>query len=177
MLLYCCTFVHIVTFLFSGSGQCKFYTPGEETICPFIENDTLTPCSCEWDDPWGYGCTEFGDTIHPRYLQHRWFEGPASGAGAEGDREGTLYPTIDFAPPTTEWWPQNTSKLPGAYKGNNASGYETTYDRVRVVSAVSVADFPLYNYQPGIGEQRMLGTYVGFEADVSIFLWVFCVVL
>lgn len=83
------------------------------------------------------------------------------------------YP-LDTLPANTHWWPQNTSLLPGAYKGSSAAGYETTYDRVRVLSAQSVADFPLFNYHVARGEQKTLGSYVGFEADGMFAGWSGC---
>ena len=76
----------------------------------------------------------------------------------------------------------------GSEKGASASGYNTTYDvseihemnihtfsclstltffcshhcpstqRVRVISAMAVAEIPLYNYNPGIGEEKNLGS-------------------
>lgn len=170
------------TFQTTGSEQCKDHTDIEAT-CPFALDDALTPCPCEWDDSWGYQCKVFNATYlrtlqhrwydevpesnqtYLRALQHRWFEGLASDADENGNRFNTSYPLVDYFPNATNWWGQNISELPGAYKGSEASSYETTYDRLRVLSALSVADFPLYNYYPGKDEERYLGTYIGLEAD------------
>ena len=70
--------------------------------------------------------------------------------------------------PATTWWWNETSELPGAYKGKNASGHETAYDRLRVISALSVASLPLYNYitvADNLRFRNLIGTYFAFEAD------------
>lgn len=169
------------TFQTSGAEECKLY-PSD--ACPHKADATKTACLCEWDDGWGYNCSSLNETLSttmgnpfnissnttfnredPRYWQHRWFECSSSDANElTGDRFKTSYPAVDFSPETTNWW-NDTSTMPGAYKGSSAAGYDTTYDRVRVLSALSVADFPIYNYHVGPGEQRMLGTYMGLEAD------------
>ena len=55
--------------------------------------------------------------------------------------------------------------MPGSDKRASASGYGSTYDRVRVLSALSTVHFPLYNYFPGVDEKVHLGAYVGLDAD------------
>jgi hypothetical protein len=172
------------TFQATGSDQCKFYTDERNETCPFFQDNTLTPCLCDWDDPWpGHECTSLSETLqatmgnpfntsfnttfyrkHPRYWQHRWYEGKSSDADEVGNRLSSTYDNVDYWANTTNWW-NDTSTMPGAYKESSASGYTTTYDRVRVLSALSVADFPLYNYYAWAGEKRMLGTYAGLEAD------------
>ncbi|CAB9502209.1 expressed unknown protein [Seminavis robusta] len=153
-----------MAFQTSGSEQCKNYNATNKEVCPFLENETLTPCPCGWDDPWGANCTDVSNFTHPRYLMHRWYEGLSTDADSVGDRFNITWPGLYNLPSTTDWW-NDTNLMPGSSKGEMAAGYETTYDRVRVGSALSVADFPIYNYFPGKGETGMMGTYVGFEAD------------
>jgi hypothetical protein len=153
-----------MTFQASGAEECKFYE--DQSTCPFMLNDSLYACPCEWNDPYGYACYEYNQTS-PRYLQHRWYEVPSSDADEFGDRYSTSFPNIDYSPETTNWW-NDTTKMPGSDRGASAGGYRTSYDRIRVVSALSVADFPLYNYFPGKGAAKVLGTYVGFEADGTL---------
>jgi hypothetical protein len=77
----------------------------------------------------------------------------------------TSFPRLDYSSATTSWW-NNTSEMPGANKGANASGYETSYDRVRVSSAMGIAAMPIYNYAPSLGRANTdLGTYTAFDAD------------
>ena len=64
--------------------------------------------------------------------------------------------------------------MPGSDKGGNAAGYATTYDRARVVSAIAVAEMPIYNYNPGVGEKKNLATYVAFERDGFMTGWTGC---
>ena len=45
------------------------------------------------------------------------------------------------------------------------SGFYSTYDRVRTLSAMATVEFPLYNYFPGRDESKHLGMYLGIEAD------------
>lgn len=63
--------------------------------------------------------------------------------------------------------------MPGSELGHNASGFGTTYARVRVLSALSSILFPLYNYFPGRDEDRHLGSYIGAENDGMVSLHYF----
>jgi len=56
---------------------------------------------------------------------------------------------------------------PGSYKGASAEGYETTFDRLREMSALSIIDMHLYNHYRG--EYASLDSYVGFDAEGSLF--------
>jgi hypothetical protein len=62
--------------------------------------------------------------------------------------------------------------MPGSYKGSNASGYATTYDRLRVISAASAVLFPVYNYvntdYHQKGQHNAMSAYVAFESDGMI---------
>jgi hypothetical protein len=150
-----------MTFQVTGSEECKVYENVSD--CPLLTDDDFLPCDCEWKDANGGKCKDYYQTL-PRYLQRRWYEGSSSDADEFGDRFSTSFPSIDYSPDTTNWW-NHTTLLPGSDKGASAGGHRTTYDRVRVVSALSVADFPIYNFYPGKGAAKVLGTFIGFEAD------------
>jgi hypothetical protein len=141
--------------------ECK-YTPKNET-CPLVLDDTRFACDCKWKDPRGLPCRSYDSDT--RYLQRRFFAGEKSDTDPlTGNRNSTSYPDVAFSPQTTSWW-DNVDEMPGSWKGANASGYRTTYDRVRVSSAFSIIEFPLYNYD-GMGRRKKhLGMYVAFEAD------------
>ena len=93
------------------------------------------------------------------------FEGQRDDIDAFGDRWYTSYPNVSSAPELTSWWTNDLSEMPGAEAGINASGFEMTYDRLRVLSAMSSIMFPLYLYSPGREEDRYLGSYIGLEND------------
>lgn len=75
------------------------------------------------------------------------------------------FPKFGSTSDTTYWW-TDAKSVPGSYKGANASGYETTYDRIRVASAASSVFFPIYNYATSLGREKpALATFLGFEKD------------
>ena len=153
------TQVHTVT------EQCKNYD--RENPCPFFGSKTTT-CPCEWRDanPLSVECTSYGDN-YTRDIPERFFVAQARDADAvTGVRtKATSFPEFDYSANTTLWW-NSTSELPGATKGANASGYETTYDRVRVLSPLSIIEIPIYSYAVAAGLEKVdLGTMVSFEAD------------
>lgn len=90
--------------------------------------------------------------------------GQADDIGRTGVRYKTSYPELATTPSTVSWW-NDTVYMPGHEKLGLAGGYKTTYDRVRVTAAMGIVAFPVYNYNPGFGEESNLATYVGFEAD------------
>mmetsp|Transcript_30884 Transcript_30884/g.92555 ORF Transcript_30884/g.92555 Transcript_30884/m.92555 type:complete len:1871 (-) Transcript_30884:814-6426(-) len=67
-----------------------------------------------------------------------------------------------YAPNQTEWY-ANISSVPGA-SGKFTGGYKTLYDRLRVTSATTVIQIPLYNYDVSDGK-HVLGTYISSEVD------------
>jgi hypothetical protein len=149
--------------------DCKAYAPDE--VCPFDADPARSPCDCDWRDPWGRVCDKF--SVRTRALQKMWFVcqardyDPVTGARTKC----TSFPEFDFNPISTKWW-TNSSDLPGAEAGINASGYETTYDRLRVISALQTISIPLYNYYtiPGYqGSRTSMSSYFAFEADGGYF--------
>lgn len=145
--------------------ECKAYT--SEEVCPFDADPARSPCDCQWRDPWGRDCDDF--SVRTRFLQRMWFLCQARDYDPiTGARPKSLsYPEFDFNPVSTKWW-EDVDDLPGAEKGENASGFETTYDRVRVISALQTVSLPLYNYFniPGFkGSRTSFSSYFAFEAD------------
>ena len=145
--------------------ECKAYGPDE--VCPFDADPSRSPCDCAWSDPWGRKCDDF--SVQSRSLQRMWFLGQARDTDLETGARVNIqsFPEFDFNPVSTKWW-TDANDMPGAEKGSNASGYETTYDRLRVSSAVQGVVMPLYNYHsfPAfLGPRTSASSYVAFEAD------------
>ena len=83
-------------------------------------------------------------------------------ADTNGNRNSTTFPNHSYSPATTMWW-SDIDQLPGSEnRGSLASGYETSYDRLRVASSVPLYQV-LYNYDEF--KSHALGVFVGFEAD------------
>ena len=110
-------------------------------------------------------------------MQRLFFVGQAHDAHpVTGVRSNSSYPSVDSSPANTSWW-QDPLLVPGSFKGGNASGHETTFDRLKVASALSVIVFPIYNYRSSLVapmDNKFLGTYFGFEADGSLSGWAGC---
>ena len=144
--------------------ECKYYSPDES--CPFFESNSSV-CACEWKDLNPVeSCTSFGET-YTRDLPERFFFAQARDADPNtGKRENaSSFPEFDFSAETTLWW-NSTSDLPGSYKLENASGYDTSYDRVRVTSPLGVVEFPIHNYAVSAGiRKHVLSTMIAFEID------------
>lgn len=152
----------------SGAEECKMYPEGEDDpICPFKVDEV--PCACDWNDNFA---TEGTCTIYPmhgmnssRYIQSGTVEGQKNDADPfTGNRPPKENRTVYDQPSKTNWW-ASFDEMPGVYKGENASGFNTTYDRVRTLSAMATVEFPIYNYFPGRDESKHLGMYIGIGAD------------
>jgi hypothetical protein len=123
------------------------------------------------DDPWGAkpwpGCFDYPNGSDTRFLQQFHFSVQSMDAdNVTGNRfSSSSFPMFGNTSATTFWW-TNASLVPGSRKGANATGYETTYDRLRVSSAAASVYFPIYNYATSLGRKKpILGTYIGFEED------------
>ena len=142
------------TSMTSAQDQCKTY--GNVSECPFvIEN---TNCDCEFNET---ACLQDNWPARASKAQEVYFTCQALGAAADGDRNSSGFPDKMFSIEGNVWW-DDQERLPGWEKGSNASGHDTSYDRMRVISAVPIFQ-ALYNYNPSDGTK--LGTYVMFEAD------------
>ncbi|CAB9512321.1 expressed unknown protein [Seminavis robusta] len=137
----------------AGSEECKWYDDYSE--CPFFQEN---PCSCDWNT--GHDDCQWYD-IDSRYLQKLLATTEALDLLPDGDRNATSYPKVAYSPNTTAWF-HNTSELPGAEKGNAASGHDTTYDRWRVLSALPIMQ-ALHNYDEIKG--TVDGAHVAMEED------------
>jgi hypothetical protein len=147
--------------------ECKVYPKNK--ACPFEMDESRSPCDCLWDDPWDWPCTNISE--NSRYIQRMWYMNQNRDYDPEtGQRnESQSFPQYDYSPATTSWF-TSVDEMPGSFKGGDVSGYATTYDRIRVMSALSTAVFPIYNHDTNKGvrqSQRILSAYVSFEADGS----------
>jgi Mg-chelatase subunit ChlD/HAMP domain-containing protein len=155
-----------ITLLREGTEECKVFA--DDLSCPFFLDRDRNPCDCEWNDFWSnfeeFQCQEYEE--NPRDLQRVFWACQRNDADIlTGDRDSIRRPLVDTSPENTRWW-DNLSEVPGAEKGSNASGYETTYDRVRVLSALSVVGFPIQNYGERPSERtKIIGTFIGLESD------------
>ena len=89
---------------------------------------------------------------------------------SNGDRNFTLFPDTSYSAETVVWWDE-ISKLPGSEKGALASGYSTTYDRLRVISASPVHQVV---YNQDVSKKYSLFTAVGFESDGLVVTFMGC---
>jgi hypothetical protein len=146
----------------TGIEECKTYSP-DFSQCEYYEKAFICDCS---DMERGYEqvCQNFAESIRPRKLNYWTAE---MSAEINGDRLSTDYPVRAFSPQTTDWW-ANSTTLPGWQNALLAKGYESTYKRLRAISAVPVFQ-PLYHYGLGEGEEINLGLNAAFEADGLFF--------
>lgn len=146
-----------------AAEDCKLYP--RDASCPFFSSGR-TSCACEWEDPQVDNCVVFDKHANTRAMQRRFWHIPASDAIKNtGNRVISSFPEVDFMPNTTLWW-NTTNDLPGSYRGSNASGFRTAYDRIKVTSAMSVVDLPIYNYGRSLRRKKHdLGSFLGFDAD------------
>ena len=146
------------TDMVTGAEQCKT-SPGKGTCA--LHNEVH--CDCAWLDVNGRECRDYSEDT--RHLQKNFFEGQAQDAWPNGDRNKTSFPKVDYFPNTTLWLENGPDRglmeVPGHGNGSLAAGYESTYERVKAVSALSVVSIPLYNYHR-IGDKHH-GLFVGFE--------------
>lgn len=152
----------------TGAYECK---DKEVNTCDYLLlDDPRTPCSCEWEDSHGIDCRNY--VQDPRYEQRRFHAGLNQDISDEtiGTREKLAF--VKRSPGDTSWWLPGLEGMPGIEKGSNVSGYSTTYDRVRVLSAMSVIELPLYNYKSGT--DKHLGTYIGLNTDGMMVGWAGC---
>ena len=146
----------------TGIEECKIYT-SDFSKCDYYVREFV--CDCAHRER-GYEerCQNYEEPSRPRAVNYWAAE---TSAAPDGDRLSTDYPVSSFSPETTEWW-ENATNLPGWQSGSFAEGYESIYDRLRVISAVPVFQ-PLYLYGVGDGKEVNLGLNVAFEADGMFF--------
>ena len=143
------------TDLTTGADACKHFPDISE--CPFIQE---FPCDCSWrKDEIPYTCRDYDEDS--RYLQKTFFTCESLGTMLDGDRNSTSFPDVSFSQSTTAWW-SDVNSVPGSQKGSSAAGYDTTYDRLRVLSAM-----PLYQSLSNYDHEKhhVIGTFVAMEDD------------
>jgi len=153
------------TEMVTAAEDCKLYP---KNACPFY-NSSLASCPCEWNDLNGKNCIDYNVTESRNLQKQFWALQSQDADSTTGNRKNSSsfynVPSIGSSPATTEWW-TNVSELPGFEIGRQASGYSTSYIRLRVVSAMAVVVFPVFNYANNLGRKnRKLGLFTGFEDD------------
>jgi hypothetical protein len=158
----------------SGTGNNR-YPIEENNLCDFLRDKYKAPCACDWNDARAETCSNDYNVSDTRYLQNGFFflqkrdYDEATGNRSIARSFGT---GVDDSPQNTLWW-DDVNELPGAEKGSNASGYETSYDRLRVSSAAAVVEAALYNYAnlpQKLVQKEVISTFIGFEADGMVSL-------
>jgi len=173
--------------LFGGSKRSGSFTDLQEAandcrgynwtnMCPVYFDANRTPCVCAWEDLTNMEaltnipCLRINETSDSRAKQERFFfcqQRDADNTTGRRDEASSFNVSegIDDSPENTLFW-DDIDAVPGAAKGVNASGFETTYDRIRVSSAMSIAEIPLYNYATELGlKKHFIATYVAHDAD------------
>ena len=147
--------------------DCKNYP--EDRSCPFFSSGRAV-CPCDWEHyPPKGACKVFPEGFDTRSMQRRMWLMQAVDSDETGARfSASSFPEMSSRSNNTLWW-NTTEDLPGAWKGRNASGFETAYDRIRVTSAMALVDVPVYNYKTALGRRKHdIGSYLSFEADGSL---------
>jgi hypothetical protein len=155
------------TRLTSGMEECKAYSEDFDK-CDYVRENFV--CDCAWHER-GYEntCKNYTEDIRP-FLLNFWMS--ERSPTDDGDRYTTSFPNSSFSSETTEWW-DDVETVPGFEKGPSASGYDTTYDRLRVVSALPLLQ-PLYHYGRGGGKATTVGVGLGFESDGTFIIYEGC---
>jgi hypothetical protein len=146
------------TDMIEGAEECK--TAPSAEACEWQKD---FPCDCDWNDISVRGKQDACKQYSPgesRALQKLHFEAQSQDVDTNGSRESTSYPEVAQYPNTTAWW-DNITSLPQA--NDTSTRYDTTYDRVQIMAALSSIIIPLYNYDTS--NDKMFGLYIGFEAD------------
>ncbi|OEU06276.1 hypothetical protein FRACYDRAFT_266147 [Fragilariopsis cylindrus CCMP1102] len=151
----------------SAMDECKTFS-SDFSQCNLAKTEYV--CDCRWQER-GYEdtCTNFTESIRHREVNYWMAEVSETGTG---DRNSTDFPNSSISPETTNWW-KDPMSVPGFQKGSSASGYNTTYDRLRVMSAVPIFQ-TLQNYRSGASPQATLKVAIAFEADGMFFLYAGC---
>jgi hypothetical protein len=147
----------------TGVEQCKSFSE-DAASCPYVEKEYV--CDCAWNQrqrPSGMTCSEYPNGS--RDLQVPYWASESQAALDDGDRPGTLFPSASYSPETVAFW-DDPFELPGWQAGWNASGIDTAYDRLRVISALPLLQV-IYNSQTTT--DSVLSIFVAFEADGMIF--------
>ena len=112
-------------------------------------------CDCEWNQN-PADCEGF-----ERHRQEPFIIVQSDSALWNGTRKTTSYPEIGTTPRNTEWW--ETEEMPGYSNASDSFGYETTFDRARVIAATSPIVMPIQNYYAE--QPHGMGQFFAFHED------------
>jgi hypothetical protein len=141
-----------------------------ESACVLTGKQYVPLCPClarSWSEENEQCISASLRNFDDRQRQRRFYAGQVRDADRiYGRRDAAIsFPEFDFSPETTLWW-NDTSVLPGSGNGQDASGFLTTYDRVRVLSGLAAVEIPVYNYAMGLGRPSLdVTTFVAFDSD------------
>ena len=160
----------------TGVEDCKDYSEDVKQ-CPYMQDVNNIPCDCAWSKPQSRICMAFDEGVDTRRMQKLFFASKRTDADPmTGNRAQSSFPQVDTTPGNTSWW-KEVSDVPGAQKGSEAAGHETTYDRLKVLAALSAMIFPVYNGRSAMvhaADHRFMGISLGFEADGMLAGWTGC---
>ena len=151
----------------SAVEDCKIFS-GDFSQCDLRQKDFV--CDCEWQER-GFEatCTNYNESVRRSEVVYWTAE---VSENVTGDRFSSDFPNSSVSPQTTNWW-DNAMTVPGFQKGSSASGYDTSYDRLRIISAVPIFQ-PLQHYRSGISPQATLQASMSFEADGMMVFYAGC---
>jgi hypothetical protein len=147
----------------TGAEECKSIQLENATECPYWQNRSNTPCDCKWQqiqEPTTASCISYEEDT--RYLQELWWHGQSQDSEPNGDFKNTSFPHVATSPNTTSWWP-DWNEVPGFELGFDAANSDTLYETLLSLSALSMVQIPLFNYQSKGLTDGTLATYVAFE--------------
>lgn len=151
----------VFTEVMEGTEDCKNTPLG--SVCEWKKN---VACDCEWNDfsarDKSDACTRYPPGGKSRYLQKVSFATLSEDSAKDGSRYSTSFPNVATTPNTTAWW-DNTTVLPNVSLELPRTRYSTSYDRVKILSALSAVFIPLYNYDRS--NDKPVAMYIGFDAD------------
>ena len=153
-----------VTAMVTTAESCKNFA--NPAFCPALfEANPATTCDCAWKDPRNSNsCSNYAFAEESRRKQRVFFEGLSEDASTNGDRNTTSYPAVASSPGTTAFWSSMTS-TPGSEDGTNSAGRDTTFGRLRLLSALSMIQIPLFNYAIQTDFPRTWTTELAIDVD------------
>ena len=83
-----------------------------------------------------------------RGSQELWWFGSNQDAWPNGDVNLTSFPDVGTSPGNTSWW-SDWSVVPGSDLGFDATNSDTAFEVLLCLSALSVVQIPLFNYDTG----------------------------
>ncbi|KAI2498817.1 hypothetical protein MHU86_15670 [Fragilaria crotonensis] len=151
-----------MTSMETGTEECKGVKPNDMFACPYTMNRSNTPCDCKWKQRRSAGampCLNYsGDS---RSFQKLWWFGSNQDAWPNGDVNFTSFPEVATTPANTSWWSE-WNVVPGSELGFNATHSDTAFENLLFLSALSMIQIPLFNYQTATHYDATF-SYTSFE--------------